>query len=89
MREIKFRGQTPNGDWVYGDLTHCNGDVFVGDKRVEEESVEQYAYTDENGEEHYEGDTCRRHGGRIFRVAVLPYFEELFGGDDAILEVIK
>lgn len=88
MRTIKFRGQTPNGDWVYGDLTHYNGNVFINDKRVEEESVEQYAYTDENGEEHYEGDTCRRHG-RIFRVAVLPYFEELFGGDDGILEVIK
>ena len=55
MREIKFRGTTPKGEVVCGDLTHCNGHVFVDDKRVV--TFDQFAGYDENGEELYEGDT--------------------------------
>ena len=84
MREIKFRGKTPQGDFVYGDLTHFNGHCFINDIRVEPGSVNQFACTDENGVDLYEGDS-RRFKGRIFRVTVLPYFEELFGGKDAAL----
>lgn len=88
MREIKFKGTTPEGDIVYGDLTHYNGHCFIADKRVDPDSVKQFAGTDENGVDLYEGDSRRLHG-RIFRVAVLPYFEEIFGGKDAALFPIK
>jgi uncharacterized phage protein (TIGR01671 family) len=31
MREIKFRGRTPKGEWFYGDLQQwSNGDVYIG-----------------------------------------------------------
>ena len=31
MREIKFRGRTPKGEWLYGDLQQwSNGDVYIG-----------------------------------------------------------
>lgn len=31
MREIKFRGRTPKGKWLYGDLQQwSNGDVYIG-----------------------------------------------------------
>ena len=56
MREIKFRGTTPKGEIVYGDLTHKGGNVFVGDKRVV--TFDQFAGYDENGEELYDGEEC-------------------------------
>lgn len=31
MREFKFRGRTPKGEWLYGDLHQwSNGDVYIG-----------------------------------------------------------
>ncbi len=31
MREIKFRGRTSKGEWIYGDLQQwSNGDVYIG-----------------------------------------------------------
>jgi len=31
MREIKFRGRTSKGEWLYGDLQQwSNGDVYIG-----------------------------------------------------------
>lgn len=66
MREIKFRGRTPEGQWVYGDLTHerwplddYNDDerVCVGGHEVMEQSVGEFAgLCDKDGKEIYEGD---------------------------------
>lgn len=57
MKEIKFRGVTPKGETVYGDLTHEGGHVFIDDKRVNPCTVDQFAGYDKNGDEVYEGDT--------------------------------
>lgn len=29
MREIKFRGKTKNGEWLYGDLLQVANEVFI------------------------------------------------------------
>ena len=58
MREIKFRGKDKDGYFVYGDLTHEIGGVFVGDIRVDPESVAQFVGCDADGIDIYEGDIC-------------------------------
>ena len=62
MRNIKFRGTTPAGEVVYGDLTHHKGHCFIADQRVMPDSVAQLAGLDENGDEVYEGDTVTAYG---------------------------
>ena len=62
MRNIKFRGTTPEGEIVYGDLTHHNGNIFIDDKRVNPDSVAQLVGLDFNGDEIYEGDTVTAYG---------------------------
>lgn len=56
MREIKFRGRTPKGEIVIGDLTHCKGHVFIDDTRVDPDSVAQFCGFDSDGNEVFEGD---------------------------------
>ena len=62
MREIKFRGVTPKGETVYGDLSNFDTDIYINDRRVLSESVEQFAGYDENDDEIYEGDIVVAHG---------------------------
>lgn len=67
MREIKFRGKTPDGKWVYGLLTHdCNdenieclsiSESWTKFHEVIPETVGQFTgLQDNNGKDIYEGD---------------------------------
>ena len=57
MRTIKFRGvKVSDGEYVYGDLSHDHGHIFINDKRVKPESVAQLIGYDRYDNEVYEGD---------------------------------
>jgi len=62
MKEIKFRGVTPKGVTVYGDLTHSNGDIFIDDYKVQPDSVCQLCGYDHDENEVYEGDVVVSYG---------------------------
>lgn len=83
MREIKFRGVTADGRYVYGyavrDLKkaiHYGSWYIVTDmgkkNPVLEYSIEQYIGRDENGKEVYEGDPLYTtdHGGSYCRASI-------------------
>ena len=66
MREIKFRGKTGTGNWVYGDLTFSRyGNPYIGSlskkwSGVKRNTVGQYTCMhDCNGKEIYDGDIVR------------------------------
>lgn len=67
VRPIKFRGAcVGNGTLVYGDLTHEDEQIFVGDWQVKPESVSQLVGIDRDGREVYEGDIIiNRDGTRL------------------------
>ena len=77
MREIKFRGMNPNGEWLYGDLIHRDGlstivpaDCYesVEDSFVMTSTVGQYiGLKDLHGNEIYDGDIVECYAGEHYQ----------------------
>ena len=41
MRQIKFRGEAPNGKVYYGDLSHFNNGTFITDMKTDWREIRQ------------------------------------------------
>ena len=67
MKTIKFRGvKVTDGEYVYGDLSHDRGHIFINDKRVKPESIDLLVGYDKDDEEIYEGDVLVNDFGETF-----------------------
>lgn len=78
MRKIKFRGQTENGEWVFGYVTRKPYVKFsiidkdgVEHENIKAESIAQFVGKDKNSDEIYEGDSVAyEYDGRIHKSTI-------------------
>ena len=85
MREILFRGQKQNGEWLYGDLVRYGEKILIFSENaqnspdyyeVKPETVGQYTgLTDKNGVKIFEGDIIQDKYDESCN-HVIKYFEE-------------
>lgn len=73
MREIKFRGRTPQGRLVFGDLAHQNDSIYIDRFKVIPSSLAQFGGVDSEGNEIYEGDTVIAHD-KEYTVQLVPKY---------------
>ncbi len=82
MREILFRGQTRDGDWVYG--YYVNGTIFEHSGyiyEVDRETVEQFTGFDIHGLRIFDGDVlCDKTTGKTYTVCFVGGAWRLSGG---------
>lgn len=84
MRDILFRGQKQNGEWLYGDLVHYGDKILIFSENaqnspdyyeVNTETVGQFTgLTDKNGVKIFEGDFLNV---EIFKIDI-GYFNSVF-----------
>ena len=71
MKTVKFRGvKVTDGEYVYGDLSHDRGHIFINDKRVKPEPIDLLVGYDKDDEEIYEGDVLVNQFGETFEAGV-------------------
>ena len=88
MKQIKFRGKTSEGKFVYGDLIHIAGDAYIKSNKggwivdpVDEFSVTQLVGYDSDDKEVYEDDILISKDGWEWTAELSPQAEMFFNGD--------
>ena len=97
MREILFRGQKPNGEWLYGDLVHYGDKILIFSENAQNspdyyevvaETVGQLRYKNKHGR-YFDGDIYYHAGLGLETVSDLCEIQNslLYGSEEDICEI--